>query len=153
MNSLGRALSCSMVVCLLAGSVSHAQEAPGYGDIRPILIQKDKQGRLSREAAELLAGVMEEIDERGELRAWVEADTRYRQMEPTDPAYSEQLRRIRAIQQRIVANLTSAMSELSAAEIYPSEGPFVAVTVNQAGARTLIADRDVSAICFLVPAY
>lgn len=45
------------------------------------------------------------------------------------------------------------MSELTPGEVYPAEGPFVAVTVNEVGARALVADLNVQAICFLMPVY
>lgn len=153
MSSIHRYASCFALSFALTIGASDAEEVPGYGTVNPVLIQKNESGLLSREASRLLSEVTEEITEHGALRAWVEANIRYNQWEPTDPAYARQARRITALQHRIVSNLTSAMPDLHPAEVYPSEGPFVAVTVNEAGIRALVADRDVQAICVLVPAY
>lgn len=149
MNNILRCVGSFLLVFIVGAS--DAQEV--YDSISPVVIQKDGRGRLAPEAERLLAGVMEEIAEHGTLRVWVEANTRYTQLEPSDPAYGPQMRRIRALQESIVSNLTSAMSDLSPGEALPSEGPFVAVTVDDAGAQALVDDRNVRAMCFLVPGY
>lgn len=105
MNSIRRRASYVALFFALTIGASDAQQIPGYGAVHPVVIQKDKRGLLSDEAARQLSEVMEEIAEHGVLRVWAEANIRCTHRVPTDPAYASQMRRIRALQHRIVAKL------------------------------------------------
>ncbi len=125
----------------------------GYGQITPIVIQKDSSGHITPPSAVKLAQALEEIQEHGTLRVWIEANFKHRQLEPGDAGYEAQLRRMRVVQQRVVATLASAAPDVHPEEILQSEGPFLIVTTGVTGARALVANSDVRAFVVLAPSY
>jgi len=130
-----------------------AGKAYGYGEITPVLIEKDKHGRLTEESVARFAEALEEIREHEVLRCWVVADSKDSDLMPGDPGYERAAARLRALQEKIVANLGRVMREILPGEEYPTVGPYVAVTINEAGANALAVDRNVQSFAVLVPRY
>ncbi len=142
------------ITALVLTAATGAQSLPGNGQAyHQVLIQKDEHGRVTSETAPQLPYVMEEIEEYGVLRVWIEANINYKPLEPTHPRFEMQQRRIRALLQGIVARLDRAMQDMGPDEEYPTLGPYVNVSANVEGARALVADRNVQAFFVLVPAY
>ena len=145
------ALATLLMVFVL--TPTQAQQPPSYGSIHPVVIEKDAVGRLTRDSEARLAEAIAEIREHGMLRAWVVANISFEPPLPTDPAFERKMRVVRAIQKKIVTNLGEAMEDILPGEVYPSVGPYVAVTIDEAGARALVGDRLVQSFCVLVPTY
>lgn len=141
-----------LVVGALVGASALETSAQGLGQpVQAVILEKDQRGRLTADSAARLESTRASVRQHGALRAWVVANAPYDPDPPTQEARDAQQRRIRAVQEHILATVRAAMSNAPLDELRPELGPYLSITVNIAGLEALVHERKASAFWVLVP--